>query len=80
MIARERPDLPADRRRRPAPSGAGRRVAAELGVIDAVEFVGWTHDLPGVLEHRMDVAVAPSTTWTEALPLAILEALGCGCR
>lgn len=50
------------------------RSAAQLGVADAVHFAGPREDLPALLA-ELDLVVSPSHT--EAMPLALLEAMAC---
>ncbi len=48
------------------------REAERLGVRDRVEFAGFHDDVPALLD-RLDVVALPS--WTEGLPLTVLEAM-----
>jgi glycosyltransferase involved in cell wall biosynthesis len=48
------------------------RLAAELGVADAIQFVGWTQDIPGFLK-QIDILAMPSL-W-EAFGLSAAEAM-----
>lgn len=56
--------------------GALRRMAAELGVGEAVRFLGPRRDVPELLQ-LFDVFALPSLR--EGLPMGILEALAAGC-
>lgn len=51
------------------------RLADELEFRDAVHFLGWRTDVPAILG-CLDVFAL--TSWTEGLPLAVLEAMACG--
>ena len=51
-------------------------MAADLGIVDHVSFVGIRLDMPDVL--RASDAFVLSSTW-EGLPMVILEALAAGC-
>lgn len=55
--------------------GELRALAAELGVDDRVEFLGYVSDLPGFFR-SIDVLAMPSDF--EAAPFSILEAMACG--
>lgn len=48
---------------------------AERGLSDRVRFLGWRNDVADVLR-AADIVVLPSLA--EGLPLAVLEAMGCG--
>ncbi len=54
--------------------GALERLAGELGIADAVHFLGWRTDLADVVS-CLDVFAL--TSWTEGLPLVVLEAMAC---
>lgn len=51
------------------------QLAAELGVLDRVRFLGFRGDVPSLLA-QMDVFVLPSTS--EGFPLVVLEAMASG--
>jgi glycosyltransferase involved in cell wall biosynthesis len=51
------------------------RLAGELGIGDIVHFLGWRTDLADVLG-CLDLFAL--TSWTEGLPLVVLEAMACG--
>lgn len=55
--------------------GSLEALAAELGIADAVRFVGYRKDIPDWLA-LADICVLPS--YFEGLPLAAIEALACG--
>ena len=50
--------------------------AAELGLLDAIDWVGFSSDVPGELA-RMDLFVLPSL-FGEGLPMVVLEAMAAG--
>jgi len=52
-----------------------KKLAAELGVIDKVDFLGYRNDIVNILP-MCDVAVASSLR--EGLPVNIMEAMACG--
>jgi glycosyltransferase involved in cell wall biosynthesis len=52
-------------------------LARDLGVEENVRFLGLTHDLPSFWADA-DVAVVPSAEFTEACPMAPLEAMAAG--
>lgn len=52
-----------------------RRMAAQLGVADALRWAGTRADLPAVYAD-LDLVASPSHS--EAMPLALLEAMACG--
>ena len=52
-----------------------RQMADGLGLVDAVQFLGWRTDVPEILRSA-DVMVLASLA--EGLPLAVLEAMACG--
>lgn len=52
------------------------RLVARLGLTDAVEWIGFTCDVPAELA-QMDLFVLPSL-FGEGLPMVILEAMACG--
>ncbi len=52
------------------------RYAAELGVSDAVDWIGFTRNVDAEL-HRMDLFVLPSL-FGEGLPMVVLEAMATG--
>jgi glycosyltransferase involved in cell wall biosynthesis len=58
----------------PLQSGLEQRVA-ELGLSDSVQFLGFSHDVPGFLA-GLDVYVVSSNS--EGLPLSLLEAIATG--
>ena len=58
-----------------ADRGALEAQARALGCADAVHFLGWRSDTAEVLR-CLDVFAL--TSWTEGLPLVILEAMACG--
>jgi glycosyltransferase involved in cell wall biosynthesis len=49
--------------------------AGALGLGDRMHFLGWRDDVPEVIA-AADIVVLPS--WSEGLPLAVLEAMACG--
>jgi glycosyltransferase involved in cell wall biosynthesis len=51
------------------------RIAAELGIVDSVEFLGWRTDIVDRLQQAWGF-VLPSR-W-EGMPNALLEAMACG--
>ncbi len=54
--------------------------AAELGVSDRLELVGWTNDVPAELR-RLNVLALPSHTtrgWKEQFGRVLIEAMSCG--
>ena len=54
--------------------------AAALGVLDRLELVAWTNDVPAELR-RLDVMVLPSHTtrsWKEQFGRVLIEAMSCG--
>ncbi len=54
--------------------------AAELGVRDRLELVGWTNEVPAELR-RLDVLALPSHTtrgWKEQFGRVLIEAMSCG--
>jgi len=53
-----------------------KRRAAELGIVDAVKWTGFTRDVDGELRH-MDLFVLPSL-FGEGLPMVVLEAMATG--
>ena len=73
--------LPAGLRLRVAGDGPERaaleRRAAELGVADRVEFVGWAPDIAGFWS-GCDMAVIPSSGLTESFGMSAVEAMACG--
>ncbi|HWY90150.1 MAG TPA: glycosyltransferase family 4 protein [Solirubrobacteraceae bacterium] len=52
-------------------------LAHSLGISDTVEFLGLEHDMP-VFWQMCDVAVIPSTEFTESCPMTTLEAMASG--
>jgi glycosyltransferase involved in cell wall biosynthesis len=52
------------------------RLAAELGLSRAVEFTGWTDDMPSFWR-ACDIAVMPSDTCIESFGMAAVEAMAC---
>lgn len=52
------------------------RLVARLGLTDAIEWIGFTSDVPAELA-QMDLFVLPSL-FGEGLPMVILEAMACG--
>jgi glycosyltransferase involved in cell wall biosynthesis len=51
-----------------------RELAGSLGLTRRMHFLGWRDDVPDVLA-AADIVVLPS--WSEGLPLAVLEAMAC---
>jgi glycosyltransferase involved in cell wall biosynthesis len=52
-------------------------LASELGLNGAVEFTGWTFDVPAFWR-ACDVAVMPSDRFIESFGMAAVEAMACG--
>lgn len=52
------------------------RLVARLGLTDAIDWIGFTSDVPAELA-QMDLFVLPSL-FGEGLPMVILEAMACG--
>lgn len=52
------------------------RLAEQLGLVNAIEWIGFTRDVPAELL-RMDLFVLPSL-FGEGLPMVILEGMACG--
>jgi glycosyltransferase involved in cell wall biosynthesis len=57
--------------------GSLERLAADLGLLESVEFTGWSSDMPSFWR-ECDVAVMPSDGCVESFGMAALEAMASG--